>query len=533
MSGKLDLANMMQQAAERHGDRVFVHIEKPLQYQMIEGDTVTFSDGVRVVDTLANAMAEKLGVGKGDRIALVLTNLPEFAFFCAAAAKLGAVTVPFNYMLKAGELSYAIEDCRAKVLVTERELFDLNIKDKNKLPGIEHWIQVGRKEKVGEGFINIDDLTEGSRDKREAASMGPDDTAGIFYTSGTTGKPKGAMLSARSLIIPIRRAVRMLRIGPKDVCIAVLPMAHIFGFVTQLMGGIVSGASGYLMRFFDPIKTLQNMEKYRGTLFIGVPAMYNFMLACGMKDYDLSSMRLWISGSDAMPVDQIKQIESISGRFIEGYGMVETASLISVNLPFIRKAGSIGIPLPGIRVRIMDEDGNRKSRGEVGEIAVKGPSVMQGYWNNDEANRHIFASGGWMRTGDIGRRDRLGYIYFMDREKDVIKCGGYSIFSREVEEKILEHPKVLECALVGAPHPEKKEAPVAFIQLNAGESATPEELMEWCKEHIAAYKAPRLILIVDDLPLNMTMKVLKRELRDRLVREGYFEKESVPTGEGA
>ncbi len=249
--------------------------------------------------------------------------------------------------------------------------------------------------------------------------------------------------------------------------------------------------------------------------------MYNFMLACGMKDYDLSSMRLWISGSDAMPVDQIKQIEKISGRFLEGYGMVETASLISINLPFIRKPGSIGIPLPGIRVRIIDEEGAKVKRGEAGEIAVKGTSVMQGYWNNDEANRQIFTNG-WMRTGDIGRRDKLGYIYFMDREKDVIKCGGYSIFSREVEEKILEHPLVLECALVGAPHPEKKEVPVAFVQLNAGAELTPEELQAWCKEHIAAYKAPRQVIILDEMPLNMTMKVLKRELRDRLIKEGYF-----------
>ncbi len=195
MGGKLDLANMMQQAAERHGDRVFVSFENPLQYRMFEGDSITFNQGVRVVDTLANGLHDKLGVRKGDRVALVLTNVPEFAFLCAAAAKLGAVSVPFNYMLKADELSYAIEDCQAKVLVTERELFEANIQDKARLPGIESWIQLGPKEKVGEGFVSVDDLTEGCRDRREAAAMSPDDTAGIFYTSGTTGKPKGAMLS--------------------------------------------------------------------------------------------------------------------------------------------------------------------------------------------------------------------------------------------------------------------------------------------------------------------------------------------------
>ena len=419
-------------------------------------------------------MADKLGVTKGDRVALVLTNLPEFAFFCAAAAKLGAVPVPFNYMLKADELSFAIEDCKAKVLVTERDLFEMNIKDKAKLPAIEHWIQVGRKGKVGEGFINVDDLTEGCRDKREAAIHEPPTTPPASST------PRAPPASPRGPCSR-RAASPYLSAAPCACCVSALrtcaspylPLAHIFGFVTQLMGGIVSGASGYLMRFFDPVKTLQNMEKYRGTLFIGVPAMYNFMLACGMKDYDLSSMRL-VDQRLRCHAGRSDQADRVHLRALHRGVRDGGDGLAHLRQPALHpQAGLHRHPLPGIRVRIIDEDGKKLPRDQVGEIAVKGPSVMQGYWNNEEANRHIFVDGGWMRTGDIGRRDRLGYIYFMDREKDVIKCGGYSIFSREVEEKILEHPKVLECALVGAPHPEKKEVPVAFVQLNAGESCHP------------------------------------------------------------
>ncbi len=518
----ISLARVMDQAAQKHGDKIFVRTDTPLHYEFVEGDAFTFSDTVRVVDTLALALRHRLGVRQGDRIALVLTNIPEFGFFCAAAGKLGAVMVPFNYMLKADELAYAINDCGAKILVTEKELFDSNIGEKKKLPGIENWIFTGPRGEVPEGFIAIDDLVEGISGQFEGVDVNPDEVAGIFYTSGTTGRPKGAMLTARSLLVPVRRSVRMLRVGRKDMAIAVLPLAHIFGFVTLLMAGVVSGASGYLMRFFDPQKVLENIEKYRATIFVGVPAMYNMMLKAHPEKYDLSSIRLWISGSDAMPVEQIKEFEAISGRFIEGYGMVETSSLISVNLPFIRKPGSIGIPIPGIRVRIMDEEGNFLKRGEIGEIVVKGTSVMKGYWNNPEANSKTFVKG-WMRTGDMGKKDRLGYIYFVDREKDVIKCGGYSIFSREVEEKILTHPKVFEAALVGAPHPEKGEIPVAFVQLKEGEEASAEELLAWCRENIAAYKAPRRVEIVDQLPLTMTLKVMKKELRERLIRESKQE----------
>ena len=272
------------------------------------------------------------------------------------------------------------------------------------------------------------------------------------------------------------------------------------------------------MRFFDPEKVLKMIEKHRATLFLGVPAMYNIMLQFHPEKYDLSSMRYWLSGADAMPVEQIKQLESLGGRFIEGYGLVETSPIISVNPYFARRAGSVGIPVPGVKVRVMDEDGSFVKRGQVGEFVVRGPNVMKGYWGDEERTREAFEYG-WFHTGDIGYRDRLGYLHFVDREKDVVKVGGYSVFSREVEEEILQNPKVHEVALVGMPHPTKGEVPVAFVQLKEGETATEEELLDWCRENIAAYKAPRKVRIIDEMPLTMTLKVMKRELRRRLEDE--------------
>ncbi|MDD5448152.1 MAG: AMP-binding protein, partial [Actinomycetota bacterium] len=471
---------------------------------------------LRATNIFAAAMRDKLGVKPGDRIAVVLTNGVEMPLIFTAAARLGAVTVPLNFMLKASEITRIVKDCQAKAIFVEPLTFKNNIRDKANVPGIEHWVMIGPREEVPDGLISIDELTEGLHDTYvEPFPLNPHQTIAIFYTSGTTGFPKGAMLTSRNLLSTVVLSQKMLGVNRKHVGIGVLPMAHIFGFDTLIVGGIYSGAAGVLMRFFDPEKCLFNIQKYRVNLFPGVPAMFNLMLQAHPEKYDLSSIRYWISGADAMPVEQIKMFESLSGKFIEGYGLVETAPIVSVNLPFLRRPGSIGIPVPGVKVRIMDEDGSFKKRGEVGEIVVRGPNVMKGYYNDEERTRQAFKYG-WFHTGDMAYRDKWGFIYFVDREKDVVKTGGYSVFSREIEEEILQHPKVLEAALIGAPHPTKGEVPVAFVQLKEGEEATGEELLGWCKEHIAAYKAPRKVYIIEEMPLTMTLKVLKRELRKRL-----------------
>jgi long-chain acyl-CoA synthetase len=526
MASSLSVANLIDRAAAKYGDREFIKFDHPMEYEYIpqghDGTSATFNEGLQITNCIAAVMKNELGVKAGDRIAVALTNIPELGLTFMAAARIGAITVPFNYMLKAEELTRSISDCGAKVLVTEPGLFALNIRDKANIPGIEHWVMTGPKNQVPDEFLSIDTLTDGYQEAQvEPVVLDPDETAAIFYTSGTTGFPKGAMLSSRNLLSTITKTTRMLRLGTRDFGVAALPIAHIFGFTTSIVGGLYCGASGILMQYFDPEKALHNIEKYRATLFLGVPAMYNIMLLFNPEKYDLSSMRYWLSGADAMPVEHIERLEKLGGKFIEGYGLVETSPIISVNPPFLRRAGTVGMPMPGVKVKVMDENGSKIKRGKVGEFVVRGANVMKGYWGDDDRTAEAFKYG-WFHTGDIGFRDRLGYLHFVDREKDVVKAGGYSVFSREVEEEMLQHPAVFEVALVGAPHPTKGEAPVAFVQLKVGEDVSEEELLAWCKEHIAAYKSPRVVRIIDAMPLNMTMKVLKRELRQQLIDEGLF-----------
>ena len=522
MPGKLTAANLADRAARKFGDKPFVYGERPVGYEHLglspDDEYVSYTKALYSTNVFASAL-KALGVRRGDRIAIVLTNVPEMGIIFTATARLGAITVPFNYMLKAEELTRAVSDCGAKVCITEPDLFALNIRDKANVPGIEHWIMVGSREQVSEGFISIDELTEGHAGKKvEPADLDPKETVAIFYTSGTTGFPKGAMLTSRNLLSSTTLSVRMLRIGTKDFAITALPLAHIFGFNTGIIGGFYSGGAGLLLRYFDPVKVLESIQKYKATIVLGVPAMFNFILMSGAENYDLSSLRYWLSGADAMAVENIKRLEALGGKFIEGYGLVETSPIISVNPNFLRRPGTVGLPVPRVKVKVMDDKGKMMRRGKVGEFVVRGPNVMKGYWADEERTRQAFEHG-WFHTGDIGFRDRLGYLHFVDREKDVVKVGGYSVFSCEVEEEILNNPKVQEVALVGKPHPTKGEVPIAFIQLRPGETATEDELLEWCRERIARYKAPREVRIIEEMPLTMTLKVLKRELRKILEDE--------------
>lgn len=528
---KLTVANIVDRAARKFGDKPFVRTETKVRYENLgvdpDKEVYSFKDSCKSSNVIAAALRDRLGVREGDRVAVVLTNGLELGLVFTSIARLGAVFVPFNYMLKAEEITKMVNDCGAKVLVTEPELFAMNIRDKANVPGIEHWIMAGPADQVPDGFTSVDELVEGYSDSVvEPADLEPMQTVAIFYTSGTTGFPKGAMVTSRNMIVTTAISVRTLRLGQKDFCVTALPLAHIFGFDVNVIGGFYSGASGMLQRFFDPEKTLHYLEKYKATLYTGVPAMYNLMLQFHPEKYDLSNMRYWIAGADAMPEDQKKQYESFGGKFIEGYGMVETAALISVNIPMLKRAGTVGRPIPSVRVKVMDENGKKLGRGNVGEFVVKGPSVMKGYWGDEERTAETFKYG-WMHTGDMGFLDRLGFLHFVDREKDVIKVGGYSVFSREVEEQILQNPKVMEVALVGVPHPKKGEVPVAVVQLIEGQTATEDELLVWAKERIAGYKAPRVVKIVDELPLTMTLKVLKRELRQQLLDEGIFQESDV------
>lgn len=528
----LTMANLFQHTARVYGDQEVAVLEYPVRYEVMSGDTFTYNGAARISSHMAHALT-RLGVRRGDRVIICPTNGIDVPMIAGAVMMIGGIAVPLNFMLRGREIAYIAENCGARFLITDREVFTANIREKEAVPGIEGWAMTGPASEVMEGFESLDELMKGTPADYEPASIAVDDVVGIFYTSGTTGFPKGAMMTSRGLLTGQKYAALALPVGPRDFGIHCLPFSHLFGYGICIMG-LVAGMKGYMMRHFDPVKVLRAIEEHRATVFVGVPVMYQSLFETGVDGYDLSSMRIWGSSADAMPqeyIDRAREIGSLfelgplraKSVFAEAYGMVELSAIVSLKLalPGLKwPRGCVGIPIFPIRARVVDEDGRKLPPGEVGELLVTGPGVMKGYWNNPEETARAM-DGKWFHTGDVASKDRWGRIFFVDRKKDVIKCGGYSVFSVEVEQEILAHPQVQEAAVVGIPHPSKGQAPVAVVCLEEGSGLSEEELLEWCRENIAPYKVPRLVHIVplEEMPYGMTLKVLKRELRQRYMED--------------
>lgn len=521
---KLTLANFTDYLAKRYGDKIASYFEEEMDYKTFKGDRISYLDTLKLVNYTANGMVKKLGLKKGDRVISVLSNCQESFNFLFATAKFGGVIVPLNYMLKADEINYIVKNCGAKTIITEREVFEKNIKEKSNIPDIENWIMIGPEREVLPGFISIDQIHEGMDDKFEPAQLKGDDTVAIFYTSGTTGYPKGAMISSKGSLYLMNLFITKILLalvlwGRRNCGIMALPIAHIYGYAGSV-GGLFAGVPGFLMKRFNAEKCLEAIEKYKATIFMGVPAMFSMMLSSNPEKYNLKSIKFWISAADALPVEYRKALEKISGKVIEGYGLVEGNALVAINLPFLRRAGSVGRRCFGVKVAVLDENGNKLPRGKVGELAVKAPTVMKGYWGNSQATKDTVKNG-WLYTGDKAKMDRLGFIWFAGREKDMIKSGGYSLFPREIEEEILENEKIAEVAVFSMPHEQKGEIPVAVVSLKEGFEATAEEILAWCKERIAAFKCPRRIEIIptEEMPHTMSYKIVKRQLKERMTKD--------------
>jgi acyl-CoA synthetase (AMP-forming)/AMP-acid ligase II len=385
---------------------------------------------------------------------------------------------------------------------------------------------------IPEGFVPISQLMSESDDFLEPAKVPKEDIIAILYTSGTTGFPKGALLTNEGFSRTVKKEAMLSAILPnslinKQIGIFTLPVAHIMGYI-MVISFLSMAVPWVFIRRFDPPKVLETIEKYKGTIFVGVPTMYVMLSLAEPEKYDLSSMRVWGAAGDAMPIEYIKKFKKFGGwrifgihlppLYFEGYGQVETIGITCLKTGWfwwIPKQGSIGKVVRALKYKIVDEDGKEVKRGDAGELLVKGPRVCKGYWKSPEANKETFLPGGWFRTGDLVKQDIRGRLYFVDREKDMIKCGGYSIFSKEVEEEMKKNPKIEEVGVIGIKDELKGQKPVAIVKLKPNEKATPDEILEWAKENIAAYKAPREIEIVDDIPLGMTLKVDKKELRKR------------------
>jgi long-chain acyl-CoA synthetase len=490
----MNLAENLQRTAEAHPDRVAVKLDDfELTYSALADGAARLAGWLR-----------SEGVQPGDRVGIMMPNLPQMPIIYYGILWAGGAIAPMNPLFKSGEVGYVLADAEARALFAWEGVAEEASKAVATTGATYFEVQpaafleaVARHDPIG--------LTE--RD--------PEDTAVILYTSGTTGKPKGAELTHANMVKNAEICIGLFDAAPGEVVFGGLPLFHSFGQTAGMNTCVASGATITLLPRFDPGGALDVLQRDGVTIMQGVPTMYAALFQHPNRaDYDTSRLRLCVSGGASLPVEVLRGFEEVFGAIIlEGYGLSETSPVASFNHPDReRKPGSIGQPIAGVEFRLIDDDWNDVAEGEVGEIAIKGHNVMKGYLGKPDATAEAIHDG-WFRTGDLARRDDEGYYYIVDRAKDLIIRGGYNVYPREVEEVLYEHPSVASVAVVGVPHETLGEEIAAAVTLKPGESATEEELRDYVKERIAAYKYPRIVWITDNLPLGPTGKILKREIQ--------------------
>jgi long-chain acyl-CoA synthetase len=491
----LNLASIVVESAARAPEAVAVRL----------GDTsLTYAELDERSARLATLLRER-GLQHGDRIGVMLPNVPEFPIAYYGVLRAGGVVVPMNVLLKRREIAFYLEDSGARLLLGWHD-FAAEARD-GAADASAELIEV-----EPESFTALLDEREPSAELADSAA---EDTAVILYTSGTTGKPKGAELTQFNLSRNADIASRTTCvIAAGDVVLGTLPLFHSFGQTVSMNASLRVGATLTLVPRFDPEEALATMARDRVTHFYGVPTMFGALLHHpGREQFDTSALRTCITGGASMPVEVLRGFEEAFGCVVlEGYGLSETSPVASSSHPNMeRKPGSIGTPLEEVEMKVVDEDDNEVPQGEVGEILIRGHNVMKGYWQRPEATAEAMR-GGWFHSGDMARIDGDGYFFIVDRKKDLIIRGGYNVFPREVEEVLYEHPKIREAAVLGIPHDQLGEEVGAAVVLHDGEELAPEEVSEFVKERIAAYKYPRAVWFLDDLPKGPTGKILKREI---------------------
>ncbi len=490
-----NLSSVLDQAASDYPERPAIRLD----------DLVLSYGELHAAAGRMAALLPSLGVVPGDRVAIMLPNVPAFpiAFYGALAA--GAVVVPMNPLLKSREVAFYLKDSGAKVLFVWSAVAEEGIKG---------------ADQTDARVIEIDEpdlatMLAGLDPVPSSADRADEDDAVILYTSGTTGWPKGAQLTQANVTRNARDSgTNLFGIGPDDVVMGCLPLFHIFGLTCGLNATIIKGGTLTLLTRFDPAKALEVIGRDKVTIFEGVPTMYAAMLHHPTSSAaDVTSLRLCCSGGSAMPVGILRGFEKAFGCVIlEGYGLSETSPVVSFNhLNRERKPGSIGTPIADVEMRLVGEEGAAVPVGEVGEIAIRGYNVMKGYWGNPDATAESFRDG-WFLTGDLAKVDDEGYYYIVDRKKDLIIRGGLNVYPREVEEVLYEHPAVAEAAVVGIPHDDLGEEIGAAVALKPGHTATADELRAFVKERVAPYKYPRYVWLQTELPKGASGKIIRREV---------------------
>jgi long-chain acyl-CoA synthetase len=492
----LNLASTLTGSAARYPDNPAIRL----------GDTeLTYAALDDLSARLATLLLEK-GLEQGDRVGVMLPNVPEFPVCYYGVLRAGGVVVPMNVLLKRREIAFFLEDSGAGLLLAWHGFCE---------EAGEAAAEAGAEliEVETEAFAAT---LEGLEPVAGLADTAEDDTAVILYTSGTTGRPKGAELTHANLTRNADVSARTTsEVGEGDVVFGGLPLFHSFGQTVAMNASLGVGACLTLVSKFDPGEALATIERDGVTHFYGVPTMYGALLHHPEREsFDTSSLRICITGGASMPVEVLRGFEEAFGaKVMEGYGLSETSPVACSNHPDReRKAGSIGTPIEGVEMQVVDEDGNPVEQGEVGEIVIRGHNIMKGYWQRPDATEEAMR-GGWFHSGDMARTDEDGYFYIVDRKKDLIIRGGYNVYPREVEEVLYEHPKIREAAVVGVPHDEWGEEIGAAVVLHEGEELDAGEVSSYVKERIAAYKYPRVVWFIDDLPKGPTGKILKREIK--------------------
>lgn len=453
------------------------------------------------------------GVREGDRIGVMLPNLPEVGIAYGALLRMGAIVMPMVFLLAVPEIRHILEDSEATFIITSPE-FQPNV-----AAACEGMVNPPRTIVVGDptpdGCLSYAQMVEGPAEPHPVVERGADDLAVIMYTSGTTGHPKGVMLTHGNLLFNAENSAKAVDLRDGDVSIQGLPQAHLFGLASSITGSLFK-VKGVLLRWFTAEGFFEAVKTHRANSSGVVPTMLTYMLAHPQfDDVDWSSMRWVVCGAAPLPVEVAAEFEKRTGaRVLEGYGLTETSPTVSVmRIEESSRPGSCGKPVPNVEVAILDDDDKPVATGETGEVCVKGPNVMKGYYKLPDVTADVMRNG-WFHTGDMGHLDEDGYLYITERKKDLIIRGGFNIYPRDIEEVIYGHPAVQECAVVGVPDAAMGEEVVAYVVLRPGESATEDEIMASCRENLAKYKTPRHVRFVDTLPKNPVGKILKKDLRD-------------------
>lgn len=515
----MDVLNLVervrQQAIEQPEKTAYYFMDKATSYAELEGAIGKFAAGLK-----------ELGVEKGDHVALLLGNTPHFIISLYATMRLGATAIPVNPIYTPDEISYIIQNGDVKAVIALDMLLPLVEVGVKAFPQVEAYIVCETTPDVGDKVAALSDAAKaktklfthviaGAQSFAEPVEVNNDDTAVILYTSGTTGHPKGAMLSHGNLYSNARDVGDYLQMSATDRVITTLPVFHVFALTVVVNAPLMKGATLLIAPRFSPGEIFDLAAKYDATVFAGVPTMFNFLYQFDEGDVKaFSHLRLAISGGASLPVSLLHAFEEkFNVRISEGYGLSEASPVTCFNpLDRERKAGSIGTSIINVENKVVDEFGEEVPVGEVGELIVRGPNVMKGYYKLPEDSA-LAIRNGWLYTGDLARQDEEGYFYIVDRKKDIIIVGGFNVYPREVEEVLYAHEAVVEAAVIGLPDENFGEKVHAYVVLK-DKTVTEEQLLAYCTEHIVKYKVPAQIEILDELPKNSTGKILRRSLRN-------------------